>query len=214
MKRRVLVLLCAACVALSGCSLLNREYTIVEEHTSKYWESESADTLRAETYQDIVNDLLLLIGRHKEKAVIRYYSASSESVTEDLMEMAATEVQQETPLGSYAVEYLTSSTEVQRSYDEITVRIRYRRTDAQLDQIVYASNTAALSDLLDATLQSRGRELVVRIGYWDENERKRVDQIVAETRERWRLLNQPAWTVAYYPSEEDAGLIEFIMEDE
>ena len=50
---------------LTGCaSLLERSYTTVEPHSSKFWESEAADTLRAENYQDIVNDLLLLIGQH------------------------------------------------------------------------------------------------------------------------------------------------------
>ena len=71
MKTRLLAMLCAVMV-LSGCaSLLEREYSSVEPHSSKFWESEAADTLRAENYQDIVNDLLILIGRHKESAILR-----------------------------------------------------------------------------------------------------------------------------------------------
>ena len=54
--------LAAAGLALSlltGCaSLLERSYTTSEPHSSKFWESEAADTLRAENRQDMVNDLL------------------------------------------------------------------------------------------------------------------------------------------------------------
>ena len=44
---------------LTGCaSLLERSYTTSEPHSSKFWESEAAATLRAENRQDMVNDLL------------------------------------------------------------------------------------------------------------------------------------------------------------
>ena len=70
---RVICLLWA-CLALTGCSaLLEREYATVEPHSSKFWESEAAGTLRAENYQDIVNDLLILIGQHTESAAVRLY---------------------------------------------------------------------------------------------------------------------------------------------
>ena len=62
MKIRLLALMLVMAF-LTGCaSLLEREYSTVEPHSSKLWESEAADTLRAENYQDIVNDLLILIG--------------------------------------------------------------------------------------------------------------------------------------------------------
>ena len=52
---------------LTGCaSLLERSYTTSEPHSSKFWESEAAATLRAENRQDMVNDLLILIGQHTE----------------------------------------------------------------------------------------------------------------------------------------------------
>ena len=75
MRKPVLILLLTGCVLLSGCSsILDREYSSVEEHSSKYWESEAAGTLRAESYQDIVNDLLILIGKHTESATVRLYN--------------------------------------------------------------------------------------------------------------------------------------------
>ena len=61
-KLKITAALCAL-LLLTGCaSLLERQYSTVEPHSSKFWESEAADTLRAENHQDLVNDLLLLIG--------------------------------------------------------------------------------------------------------------------------------------------------------
>ena len=70
MKLRALVLALAVCL-LTGCdSLLERSYSTSEPHSSKFWESEAAGTLRAENYQDVVNDLLILVGQHTESATL------------------------------------------------------------------------------------------------------------------------------------------------
>ena len=101
MKIRFLTLTAAVCLLLTGCaSLLEREYSTVEPHVSKFWESEAAGTLRAESYQDIVNDLLILIGQHTESATVRLYNYRDEITVADTLEMAAAEIQQETPLGA------------------------------------------------------------------------------------------------------------------
>ena len=97
--RRFLPLLLGLCLLLTGCnSLLEREYNNVEPHSSKFWESEAADTLRAENYQDIVNDLLILIGQHTESATVRLYNYQDEMTVGDTLEMAAAEILTEEPL--------------------------------------------------------------------------------------------------------------------
>ena len=48
-------LVLALCL-LTGCSsLLERTYSTAEPHSSKFWESEAAGTLRAENHQDVVD---------------------------------------------------------------------------------------------------------------------------------------------------------------
>ena len=75
MKWRPMVWMLVSLCLLTGCaSLLERTYSKVEPHSSRFWESEAADTLRAENYQDIVNDLLILIGQHTESASLRLYN--------------------------------------------------------------------------------------------------------------------------------------------
>lgn len=208
-KIRRLMALAAACAVLSGCSLLERSYGVVEAHSRKYWESEAETTLRADNYQDMVNDLLILVGQHTESAVIRLYEYNDDMTVAETLDAAATEVQQETAMGSYAVEYITASSQALRGYYEISVSIRYRRTAQQVQNVVNATSVAALPELLTAALGEGKTELAVRMGYF-QDQQPEVDAIVAQIREEQGLADTPAWTVSYYPSPENVGLIEFL----
>lgn len=212
MRKPVLILLLTGCVLLSGCSsILDREYSSVEEHSSKYWESEAAGTLRAESYQDIVNDLLILIGKHTESATVRLYNYEDDMTVADTLEQATTEVQKETPMGAYAVEYITCTSQSQRSYYEVSVQISYRRSAEQIQAVVNATSTLALPSLLDTALSAGKAELTVRIGYWDSNPAG-IDAIVEQVRtDRGLTPDDPAWKVSYYPNSGTVGLIEFVF---
>ena len=211
-KLKITAALCAL-LLLTGCaSLLERQYSTVEPHSSKFWESEAADTLRAENHQDLVNDLLLLIGQHTENATIRLYNFKDDMTVAETLEQATTEIQQETPMGAYAVEFITSSSQAQRGYYEVSVQISYRRTAEQTQAVVNATSTEALSSLLETALDNEETELAVRIGYWRAGDRERVAEIAAQLREERGLADTPPWGVYYYPAEETAGLIEFVLE--
>ena len=209
--RRILPLLLSLCL-LTGCSsLLEREYSTVEPHSSKFWESEAAGTLRAENYQDIVNDLLILIGQHTESATVRLYNYEDEMTVADTLEMAAAEIQQETPMGAYAVEYIATTAQAQRGYYEISIQIGYRRTAEQVQAVVNATSIEALYALLDSALTEGRTELAVRIGYWGDNDRERVEAIAEQVRQERGLTETPPWTISYYPAEGPVGLVEFLL---
>ena len=115
-------------------------------------------------------------------------------------------------MGAYAVEYITSSSQAQRGYYEVSVQISYRRTAEQIQAVVNATSTEALSSLLETALDNSQTELAVRIGYWRAEDRERVAEIVAQLREERGLADTPPWGVYYYPAEETVGLIEFVLE--
>lgn len=210
---RILPLALCLCLLLSGCSsLLEREYSNVEPHSSKFWESEAAGTLRAENYQDIVNDLLILIGQHTESATVRLYNYQDEMTVADTLELAAAEIRQETPMGAYAVEYIATSAQAQRGYYEISIQIGYRRTAEQIQAVVNATSIEALYALLDNALEEGRPELAVRVSYWSEDDRDRVASIVEQLRQDRGLSDAPPWTVSYYPAEGPVGLVEFVMD--
>lgn len=208
--------ICALALALcllTGCAaLLERTYSTAEPHSSKFWESEAAGTLRAENHQDVVNDLLLLIGQHTETAALRLYNFESDLAVADTLERATTEIQQETPMGAYAVEYITASSRAQRGYHEVAVRISYRRTLEQLQEVVNATSPEALYSLLADALDAGQTELAVRLGYWGEDGRTRVEDAIAQLREERGLTETVPWVVNYYPTEESPGLVEFLLD--
>ena len=212
MRNGLLCTLCV-CVLLSGCSLLERQYVTVEPHSGKFWESEAAGTLRAENYQDIVNDLLLLIGQHRETATLRLYHFDNDVTIADRLEQATMEIQQQTPLGSYAVSYIASVSQAQRGYYEIKLQIGYRRTAEELQAIVNATSPEALYALLRNAVDRRQNELAVRIGYWGESGQEQVEDAKARLREDEALTDFPDWPETfYYPEEGPVGLLEFRLD--
>jgi len=131
----------------------------------------------------------------------------------DTLEDATTEIQQETPMGAYAVEYITASSHAQRGYYEVAVRISYRRTLEQLQTVVNATSPEALYSLLADALDQGRTELAVRIGYWGEDGQTRVEDTMTQLREERELTETIPWVVNYYPSEaERPGLVEFLLD--
>lgn len=215
MKWRLMVWMLVSLCLLTGCaSLLERTYSKVEPHSSRFWESEAADTLRAENYQDIVNDLLILIGQHTESASLRLYNFEDDLAAAAAMEQAAAETQQETPLGAYAVEYMTSAGQSRRGYYEATVKISYRRTAEQVQSLVNATSPEAVYSLLDAALDEGRTELAIRVSYWGTDGRERVEAAVEQLRKERGLEETPTWQVNYYPDSGQVGLVEFLMDSE
>ena len=88
MRKRVWALAAALLMLpLTGCgSLLNRDYSVTEPHSSSYYESEDRSVLRAESYQDLVNDLMLLLTGGAREGTIWLYAG-----TEPLDDYAAAE---------------------------------------------------------------------------------------------------------------------------
>ena len=124
MDKRILPILMALCLLCTGCaSLLERSYSSVEPYTDRFWDSTAEDTLKAESYQDLVNSLLMLIEQRSEEGIIRYYGSEDENaLVEQIQELVNYAVEQaatgETPPladenGEYPADMTTLGTLVQ-----------------------------------------------------------------------------------------------------
>ena len=214
MKRRIMALALAFTMALplSGCGLLERGYGRVEPHSSSYYESGAANVLRAENNQDLVNDLLVLIGDYAAEGTIWLYPGEEALKAEQAIEDACQEVQRETPMGSYAVEYMTYTvSDDNRAYSEIKLTIAYRRTEAELKAVVHATSVSALHTLLTAAAGNDAAELVVQVGYFDDQAQEVRDIVAQVQQEQGREPEQ--WQVNFYPNETSAGIIEILMKN-
>ncbi len=168
MKRHVFatILLLVLCLTLTGCGdgLLERSYSSVVPHSAVYWENEDADTLRAENYQDLVNALLLLLSEHSEDGVVRIYGDAPNKAA--MASDACVEVQKETPIGAYLLDYITYDGKSESAYYELTVRFGYRRTAEEQNALVNVTSTEALPDLLRAAIEEGRGAFAIRVGYF------------------------------------------------
>ena len=209
MKRKIIsVWLAATVLLLSGCgSFLHREYSVVEPHASDYYENE--DVLRAENHQELVNDLLILVGQQAKEGIVWLYTDGTAAEAAALVEQACREVQGETPLGAYALDYLTYTVDdTPRNYVAVSLTIGYRRTAEQMNAIVHTTGISALSTLLMAAADNGVAELTVQVSYFDRQEQE-VLALVADV-QRQRGETEP-WQVNFYPANGNVGIIEIIL---
>ena len=206
MKRKLFGILTASVLLLTGCSFFNREYSSTQAHSATYYESQDRSVLRAESYQDLVNDLLLLVTGHKEQGKIRLALPDTEPDRDAAMEQATRETQFETPIGAYAVDYITYT--VGEDSGLIEVSIGYRRSAEQMAGIVRGNSIAALHNLLTAAVENEVEELVIQVGYF-QGQTEDVAQIVEQVRQEQQIT--ATWQVNYYPNDTDVGIIEILL---
>lgn len=212
MKKRILPLLLCGALLLSGCGLLRREYTRTEPHSATYYEGDRRDVLRAEGRQDLVNDLLLLVSAHDESGTVWLYDSEDRADASQLAQVACDEVLQETPLGAYALEYLTYTVdEGGRGYTQLRFTAGYRRTAQQIKSIVHATNAAALRDLLQAAVENGGKELTVQVGSFDGSRQSVLDSVAALQQELGH--GNQSWQVQFYPDTDAWGIMEIILKE-
>ena len=211
MKKRLLPLFLCGALLLSGCGLLRREYSRTEPHSATFYEGDRRDVLRAESYQDLVNDLLLLVAAHAEEGTVWYYAEEETDLSREA-QRACAEVQQETPLGAYALDYLTYTVdEGGRGYTQLRFTAGYRRTAQQIKSIVHATNAAALRDLLQAAVENGGKELAVQVGSFDGSRQSVLDSVAALQQEMGH--GNQSWQVQFYPDTDAWGIVEIILKE-
>ena len=162
MKRGILAAL-TACLLLSGCSaLLERSYSVVEPYADRYWDSGEEDTLRVDSYQDLVNSLVMLIEQRAEEAVIRCYGEVW-SYTE--ASKAQREVRWDTVEGAYLLQNIRFSFEEGASYSTIEFRMTYREDAEDLDKVMTLSDSQSLVDLLRLAVREEHEKITAKFTF-------------------------------------------------
>ncbi len=212
MRRKFIFLLLVLCLTLSGCgnAVLERSYSSSAPYSETYWENENTDTLRADSYQDLVNALLLLLGEHSEEGSVRIYGDEDASA---MAEQACREVQEETALGAYLLEYISYTGAQERGYYEMEVRLGYRRTAEEQASIITATSAEALPDLLRLTAQEGTvSSIAVRFTYLTADREGLCAMVSAVQEESEHGAAQP-WQVNFYPTSGDVGIVEVVLRE-
>ena len=196
---------------LTGCSaMLEREYVGTTPHNAAPTTEGDSSTLRADSYQELVNALVYLVDTGVEEGTIRLYF-DSDGVEADL-EAACLEVVQEDPLGAYAVDFIKFSVTRVMTYAQADVYFTYRRTPEQVDSIVQATGVTAIRDELEAALSSFSTECVLRVSYFNEDE----DLIRSLARQAYynvpdSALGMPELEITLYPETGLQRIVEVLL---
>ena len=200
MKKYILLAAAALCLLLCGCSsLLEDDYSVVEPHADRYWESTADDILRAENYQDLVNTILLLVEDQEETGVIRLYLSDVDySTAWEMVSDACTEVRTETAIGSYSLRALDFSVEeLRNNYYEMKLYPSYRRTAEDIDAIVETSSSGTIYDMALMAWKKGEDHITVRYTYLAEDEATLTENIL--------LLQQELESAGDTPEGDGAG---------
>ena len=153
--------------------MLARSYTSVTPHSAAPVVESDQLTIRAESYQDLVNALLYFITQGRQIGTIRLYNYPYD-VKHDLG-AACREVTQEDPLGAYAVQEISYNVVPVVSCYEATVSLSYRCTPLQINSIVSATGVTSIRNKLRDALSTHNTSLVLRINYFEEDEQYLLD---------------------------------------
>ena len=166
---------------LGGCArLLERSYSVAAPYADRYWDSSAEDTLRAETYQDLVNSMLLLIEQKAEEGVIRCYG-EAEEYQQALA--ARGEVRQETMLGSYLLKELRLSYEGGSGYSTVTCQMTYREDAEDISALMPISDSQSLVDLLRLAVREDYEKLAAHFTYEPARE-----DVIAAVESSWQEI--------------------------
>lgn len=191
-RKSILAAALAACLLLSGCAaLLERSYSVVEPYAQRYWESGAEDTLRVDSYQDLVNSLVMLIEQRAEEAVIRCYG---EVGTYTQASKAQREVRRDTVEGSYLLESIRFTFGEGANYSTVDFHMTYREDAEDLAGIMTLTDSQSLVDLLRLAIREEHEKITAKFtfdtpreavqtaveGYWRELCREELEAEAAE----------------------------------
>lgn len=211
MKGKLICLLLAICLPLSGCAaMLDRQYASVTPHSAAPTSDGDPSILRVERYQELVNALVYLVSLGRESGTVRLY-LDADSV-ESSLEEACLEVVQKDPLGAYAVDFITYTLTPSVSCYQADLQISYRRTADQIASIVSATGATAIRGALKTALSQFSQEVVLRIHYFVEDE-DYIRELVEEAFYASPLtaVDLPDAAVSIYPDSGRQRIVEVLL---
>lgn len=153
-KIRIIALVCAAAMLLSGCNaMFDKEYRSEEVYVDEYFEIKDETSVQeVKNYRGMKYALMNLINSAAEYGKIRTGKYNGDPA--DDISKVCFEVTREEPMGIYAVDYITHSIDLIVSYYEIEVYITYRRTAEEIASVRTIRSGRELQDLLGETVEN------------------------------------------------------------
>lgn len=188
---------------LCGCSrLAEGEYQVVTDHVEAGMNPEiSGRIFEVHTYSGLKRAVQNLVNNGTEDGIVRAVEYSG--IIRDDISKACLEVARSSPMGAYAVEYMTHSVNRILSYDEVSIHIHYKLSQ---EEILDVRSVSSLSDFyarIDEVLDSGTEYLALQIATLALNDRNIKNYVSGYYQQHPDgLLSLPDLSVSFYPSED------------
>lgn len=161
MKRLIPIIL-AACLLLTGCGWLDGRYASVTPHQQHSGGNDSQVEV-AENYLQLRTALENMVSSGTESHVISVADFHQDQLT-DSMDMAVHYVKSTYPIGAYAVEEITYEVGTIGGTPAVAVEITYLHGRSEIQKILHVENMDQAKELIASALTEYDASLVLLVG--------------------------------------------------
>ena len=205
MKYRLLALCMVLAVLVSGCRFLPDTYVSVTPHTDSYPQQGEEEALTVENYTELKNAILSLVEEGAEEAVLTT-GAYSGDIEQDY-NTAVAYITGINPTGAYVVDAIDKEIVRAGSYYKLNLRIRYRRSGAELAKAKTVRGESGARNAVAAAVSDSADRLLLRISSYEEMD---FDAMVAEcsAEDITKVMAQPTVTAEVVPNSGSVRIVE------
>lgn len=197
MKKRLLAMLLAVCLLLSGCGFLDGSYVSVTPHREQK-QTQQLDAVTVSDYGELVEALKQVVATGQERAVL-YVPEYPADTVQTGVDVAIRYVKYSDPVGSYAVEDMHCEFGSSGNTPALAVTVQYRRSQAELRQMRRAGTMSAAEHLVEDALKRFAPGIVMQI---EEYQQEDLTQFVQDyaTANPQTVMEVPQVTETVYGS--------------
>ena len=209
--KRILLIIISALLLLTGCGILERDYTQVTRHVDQRADSENASALRAEGYAELVSSAQYFVTLGANTGTIRLYQYGGD--IEQAVQNACDALLRDDPVGAYALRDVTCRATRIVSYYECVFHYAYKRSLEEIAAIRSVSSRVGFRRQVADALRTFSDRLVLRTGggYESADQVQRVFwEVYYDTPEA--ALTTPEVAVQLYPDHGAARVVEMTLD--
>lgn len=177
MKQKLICLLLALCLALTGCG--RRKYVSVQPHREQRQNAQTEAAV-AKNSLDLIHILEEMIRSGTDHGIIYIPEYPADQV-ERGMDVAVGYAMNTDPLGAYAVENIGYEVGTNGGLPAMSVDIAYRHSDAQIRQIRHIVSTGEARSMVEKALREYDDHLVLLADMYFETDFQQMVRNFAET---------------------------------
>lgn len=195
--KRVLPMILAACLLLTGCGWLDGSYYRVTPHRQQSVGDESR-VEAAENYLQLRTALENMVSTGVESSIISVKDFLPERL-DDSLSLAVRYVKNNFPIGAYAVEDITCEVGTIGGTSAVAVEITYLYSRSEIQRIRRVENMEQVKDLITGALREYDTGLVMLVSNYEATDLYQlVDDFAAANPSL--VMETPEVAVQFYPN--------------